>query len=1133
MAGFRIQLFKGIRPRISARKLPGGEAQTAQNAKLGSGDLEAWDEKDAGTAVDKTWYTKTVYRFDNNGSPVWFEWTEIVDVARGPIKDDSLERTYYTGDGGVPKMTYTTIADAGGGGPYPEGNRDLGIPQPPNAPSGPIVQMPDSIESSQRTFGSVTCDAFLLDLIIYNVHPGTGTDANTWRRRTAVTGTGSSRVLFEAPPGSRFLVKRVVGDNQAVLESADKPGLFARGAASDNAGWRNVSGFANQIPMGETGSTKEATFAGWIIPEATVTFGSNKHFLEEGDIIEITSTSDGETQLRFPIASDLDFYEQSWPSTSTESFGYDQDGEGNYEDADVETNINVRVAASATEGEAQFTIQGNFSYNVVETGGVDLTEINETIQDRQYVFTYVSNLLEEGPPSAASPIINTRKDGSIVLTGFPNVFTEDNLSNRDIDWFYIYRTNSSEAGTEFQFVGKVGTGSAALPTTTFVDTVADGDLGEALETATWFPPDADMEGIITLPNGILAGFKGKTVFLTEPYFPHAWPPEYDQAVKYDIVGLASIGNSVVVLTKGHPAIITGSHPRNMNVRAYNLNQACENKESIATDGDRVYYASPDGLVEISVNGARLVTEPYALKDEWASYVPKTMVGEFYDGKYFGFHGDTGDTGSGGESAVTQAPVTVTLAGTLTSGTDEADIQAGGQVLTITISGATWEDAGAAFNAERQNIIDSLDSDKSETNGWDAERSNIPVTDVVRTSATVVTITLSALANYEISVAETLTMTLPPSVFKATEPADNIIVSTTIGIDVENNFSSKAIFITDTGFWGYSSGDSPANGAQHCMYDNLRSRWLIAVGSTVPTSKPVTYTSTDDANSWQRTEAFDNVYTTPGQQVNFVHYYPEYDVVLASLGQTTPLGNGPSAIFSKDGGSNWSSTTVDSVGGNEAISGEQGFETLNGTFFAPAYKSATDAPKLVVAPAANPQNNWPVETMAIDGTELDMLDTIVCGNGKAIYAWLSDIDNDIEIGYYDPTDQSHTSIGVLTNSGATALFSAFGNDVFMIMQTDSSFTTVAADGSETTIGNWAAMGGATANFVVSNLYYDGGDGVTAGWGWVACGTNSSTNKGVIYTSNDDGATWTLRHTTSANAVILSMAFNNYTSDLDKS
>ncbi len=109
---------------------------------------------------------------------------------------------------------------------------------------------------------------------------------------------------------------------------------------------------------------------------------------------------------------------------------------------------------------------------------------------------------------------------------------------------------------------------------------------------------------------------------------------------------------------------------------------------------------------------------------------------------------------------------VLLTGTLADGATEAEIVSGGQIIIATLSVDTWVTAGATFNAQRQNIIDGLDSAQSEAAGWNVEvrdnSSTLPVTAVVRTSNTIVTITLSAAASYNITSNENITFTVPAS-----------------------------------------------------------------------------------------------------------------------------------------------------------------------------------------------------------------------------------------------------------------------------------------------------------------------------------------------------------------------------------
>ena len=106
-------------------------------------------------------------------------------------------------------------------------------------------------------------------------------------------------------------------------------------------------------------------------------------------------------------------------------------------------------------------------------------------------------------------------------------------------------------------------------------------------------------------------------------------------------------------------------------------------------------------------------------------------------------------------------VTAAITGTITSSTTETDIVNGGKTIIITLSNDTWVATGATFDAQRANIIQGLDSAQSELTGWNNEvRDKEVVGAVIRTSDTVVTITLSASASYNITANETITVTVP-------------------------------------------------------------------------------------------------------------------------------------------------------------------------------------------------------------------------------------------------------------------------------------------------------------------------------------------------------------------------------------
>ena len=108
-----------------------------------------------------------------------------------------------------------------------------------------------------------------------------------------------------------------------------------------------------------------------------------------------------------------------------------------------------------------------------------------------------------------------------------------------------------------------------------------------------------------------------------------------------------------------------------------------------------------------------------------------------------------------------APISAAVSGTVVPSATEADVVAGSETVIITLTNETWVAAGATFDAVRQDIIDGLDSAQSESTGWNIEvRDKQTVGGVVRTSSTVVTITLDAQAAYDITVKETITVTVP-------------------------------------------------------------------------------------------------------------------------------------------------------------------------------------------------------------------------------------------------------------------------------------------------------------------------------------------------------------------------------------
>jgi hypothetical protein len=248
-----------------------------------------------------------------------------------------------------------------------------------------------------------------------------------------------------------------------------------------------------------------------------------------------------------------------------------------------------------------------------------------------YTFTHVNEWEEESTPFSAADMTPYTIDvypGESVVVTFPDqpTVTEVGIAKKR-----VYRSAAGSTNSSFFFVAEV------LDTTTLYEDAVDGDsLNEELPSLTWLQPVSDMEGLVGMPNGVMAGFRGNDIYFSEPYRPFAWPVQYTQTVGYPVVGLAVVDTTLVVLTKGRPYFIQGSHPDAMTMVEADINQSCISKKSIVVMNKHVFYASPDGLIGLSAGGSSNITEDMFDKYTWQAMLPAGLLGYRFEDQYIGF-----------------------------------------------------------------------------------------------------------------------------------------------------------------------------------------------------------------------------------------------------------------------------------------------------------------------------------------------------------------------------------------------------------------------------------------------------------------------------------------------------------------
>jgi len=250
---------------------------------------------------------------------------------------------------------------------------------------------------------------------------------------------------------------------------------------------------------------------------------------------------------------------------------------------------------------------------------------------RAYVYTYVSTfgtVKEESGPSPAATVTVNSATGTVTVSGFSTAPTTGyNITHRR-----IYRTIAGASSVVYSFVAEIPVG-----TTSYIDSKTVTELGETLPTLNFEPPPEDLQGLVAMPNGMLAGFRDNEVWFCEPYLPHAWPIDYMMTTEHKIVGLGVYDTTLVVMTDKFPYLMTGTSPLAVSETKLPLAQPCAAKRSIASDQYGVLYASPNGLVSIGAGTQDVITTPLYTRDEWQQLSPSSMLGVIYNNLYICFH----------------------------------------------------------------------------------------------------------------------------------------------------------------------------------------------------------------------------------------------------------------------------------------------------------------------------------------------------------------------------------------------------------------------------------------------------------------------------------------------------------------
>ena len=252
-------------------------------------------------------------------------------------------------------------------------------------------------------------------------------------------------------------------------------------------------------------------------------------------------------------------------------------------------------------------------------------------ETRAYAFTCTNTWDEESAPSPASTVSVTYMQDVLVRASMPS-FT----GYRPQSGVNVYRT----VGTGVSYLKTEVSGSVDSG---YVDSSGGSrSIGKALESTNWTPPPVGMKGLDISPNGWFVGFSGNTLYMSEPYRPHAWP--YSITFSQLIRGIKVGQQAVVVTTADGVYVVPGAFPASAQAVRVNLPQPGISNIGMGVVDGAVVYASNDGMAFVNgAQGSMSLSQKLFTRAKWQDFwaglnASNVYVNALRDGSLqFAFH----------------------------------------------------------------------------------------------------------------------------------------------------------------------------------------------------------------------------------------------------------------------------------------------------------------------------------------------------------------------------------------------------------------------------------------------------------------------------------------------------------------
>lgn len=250
-----------------------------------------------------------------------------------------------------------------------------------------------------------------------------------------------------------------------------------------------------------------------------------------------------------------------------------------------------------------------------------------------FVYTYVTACYEESAPSYPSEAITINTDDQVSV-----IASETPPANAVLKrWYVAIPTGNS---TSWFLVAETPVEQVLFNYchTTF-------GFNDILQTNDYNAPPTCLHGVAIVGDSTTVVWQNRDLWFSEPNQPHAYPSRHRQTIEDNIVAVVtlqdqSVGNGSqyisVVLTDGHPYLIRGRLPEEMELVRLNRDAPCVNPQGVLSFEGNVFYASHDGLYRITDASVYNITAEWFTLEEFHKLRPHTLKIGYYNDRLLAF-----------------------------------------------------------------------------------------------------------------------------------------------------------------------------------------------------------------------------------------------------------------------------------------------------------------------------------------------------------------------------------------------------------------------------------------------------------------------------------------------------------------